>query len=114
MKTVDLNLIPAITAEDAAILTGCSFEDFNKPGVYHVLVGSRGWIEFCDYLGDVDTIEVKSKEELIAEYNEVAVDAKDCADYASMIEEFYGLLVEEDHINFAYTEEDYDVWVKIA
>ncbi len=26
------------------------------------------WIEFCDYLGDVDTIEVKTKEELIADY----------------------------------------------
>ncbi|CAB4143388.1 hypothetical protein UFOVP447_135 [uncultured Caudovirales phage] len=114
MTKINLSDIATLTAEDAAILTGCSFEDFAKPGVYHVLVGSRGWIEFCDYLGDVNEIEIATKEELIASYNEVAFDDKDREDYAAMIEEFYGINVEDDHVNFAYTEEDYDVWLKIA
>ena len=111
MINVDLNQIPAMTAEDAGILVGCYASDFTKPGVYHVLIGSRAEIEKFEFLGDVETIGVPTKEELLADGD---IDDEDRGYYAEMLEEFYGLSVEEDHINFGYTEEGYDVWLKIA
>lgn len=111
MIAVDLNQIPAMTAEDAGILVGCYASDFTKPGVYHVLIGSRSIVEEFNFLGDVETIEVPTKEELLANGD---FDDEDRDYYAEMIEEFYGLSVEDDHINFGYTEEGYDVWLKVA
>lgn len=112
MINVDLNQIPIISAEDAGMLIGIEANEFNEAGVYHILIGSRGEIEKFEFLSDVNEIQVHSMEELLAEYE--AINEEDREEYAEMLEEFYGLSVEEDHINFGYTEEGYDVWVKIA
>ena len=111
MINVSLNQIPAITAEDAYILTGAAAEDFNQAGIYHVLIGSRGEIEEFEFLGDAKSVAFQTKEELVAEYE--AIDDEDRQEYAEMIEEFYGIGIEEDHINFGYTEEGYDVFLRI-
>ena len=111
MIKVDLSNVATMTPEDASILVGCYASDFDKPGVYHVLIGSRAIIEEFEFLGDVENIEVPTKEELLADGD---IDDEDRGYYAEMLEEFYGLSVEEDHINFGYTEEGYDVWLKIA
>ncbi len=105
MINVSFDQIPAITAEDASILTGADAADFNQPGIYHVLVGSRGEIEEFEFLGDAKSVDFQTKEELLA-------DAEDEFE-RDMIEEFYGIGIEEDHINFGYTEEGYDVFLRI-
>lgn len=112
MINVDLNQIPAISAEEASILAGVDASEFAQAGVYHVLIGSRGEIDEIDFLGDVTEVQVPTIEELASWYD--ARDDEDRAEYAEMLEEFYGLQIEEDHVNFGYTEEGYDVWVKVA
>ena len=111
MLNVSFNQIPAISAEDASILTGVAAEDFNQSGIYHILIGSRNEIEKFEFLGDAKSIDFMTKEELVAEYD--AIDDEDRQDYAEMLEEFYGIGIEEDHINFGYTEEGYDVFLRI-
>ena len=111
MINVDLNQIPAIPAEEAGILVGVEATEFNQPGIYHILVGSRGEIEEFEFLGDATSITLPSKEDLIGGYD--AIDEEDRQEYADMIEEFYGIGIEEDHINFGYTEEGYDVYLRI-
>ena len=106
MIKVDLSEIDWLTPEDAYYLTGVEEEDFAQPGTYHVLIGSRGEIETFEFLGDVDTIQVKTLEEIQATASD-----QETRDY---YEEFYGIDVEDGHVNFAFTEEGYDVWLKIA
>ena len=105
MLNVSLEQIPAMSAEDAEILTGCAVEDFDKPGVYHVILGSRGEVEEFNFLGDVKTVELPTLEELQAQASD-----QDERDYYA---EFYGVFVEHDHINFGYVEEGYDVYLRI-
>jgi hypothetical protein len=111
MIQVNFNQVPAITADDAQILTGVDAEKFNQSGIYHVLIGSRGEIEEFEFMGDVKSVELPTMEELVAGYD--ASDDEDRRDYAEMIEEFYGIGIEEDHINFGYTEEGYDIFLRI-
>ncbi len=112
MINVDLNQIPTITAEEAAILIGTDEADFAQPGTYRILVGSRGVIEELEHLGDVSEIQVPTIDELVKECEDNGDPYVDEA--REMFEEFYGLMIEEDHVNFGYTEEGYDVWLKVA
>ncbi len=111
MINVDLNQIPAITAKEAAILARCEEKDFNKPGVYRILSGSRGMVEDFEFLGNVTEIQIPTLEEAIAQFGSYGDDEDEVRD---MVEEFYGLQIEEDHVNFGYTEEEYEIWVKIV
>ncbi len=111
MITVDLTQIPAISADDAYVLSGVEAADFNQPGIYHILIGSRGEIEEFEFLGDATSITFPEKEELINGYD--ANDEEDRAEYAELIEEFYGIGIEEDHVNFGYAEEGYDIYLRI-
>lgn len=105
MTKIDLTQIPAITAEEAAILVGADALHFSKPGVYNILIGSRGFVEELNFLGNVESVEVPSLEDLLANVEE---------DFErEMYEEFYGIGIEEDHINFGYLEEGYDVFLRI-
>jgi hypothetical protein len=112
MITVDLTQIPAISADDAYMLTGVPAEEFNQPGIFRALIGPRGEVEEFEFLGEVAAVKVPTLEEVIADYD--ARDEEDRQDAAQYFEEFYGLAVEEDHVNFGYTEEGYDVWVRIG
>jgi hypothetical protein len=111
MIEVSFENLLTITAEDAQNLTGVDAVKFNQPGIYHVLIGSRSEIEEFEFIGEVNSVKLPTVEELVAEYD--ARDDEDRQDYADLIDEFYGIGIEEDHINFGYTEEGYDVWVRI-
>jgi hypothetical protein len=105
MINVNLTQLPAISADEAYMLTGAPAADFNQPGIYNILIGSRGEVEEFNFLGNVDSVEVPSLEDLLANVEE---------DFErDMYEEFYGIGIEEDHINFGYTEEGYDVFLRI-
>jgi hypothetical protein len=105
MIEVNFDQIFAIPAEDASILTGVEAEKFTQPGIYHVLIGSRGEPEEFEFIGEVKSVMLPTKEELMAK-------AEDEFE-RDMIEEFYGVGIEDDHINFGYTEEGYDVFLRI-
>jgi len=111
MIEVSFENLLTITAEDAQNLTGVDAVKFNQLGIYHVLIGSRSEIEEFEFIGEVKSVKLPTVEELVAEYD--ARDDEDRNDYAQLIEEFYGIGIEDDHINFGYTEEGYDVWVRI-
>lgn len=112
MINVDLAQLPAISADDAYMLTGVPAEEFNQPGIYRTLIGSRGEVDEFEFLGEVAAVKVPTLEEVIADYD--ARDDEDRGAAAEYFEEFYGIGIEEDHINFGYTEEGYDVWVRIG
>lgn len=112
MINVDLNQIPTITAFEAEMLVGVPAEDFAQPGTYHILVGSRGEIDDFEYLGETSEIQVPTIDEIVQECKDNGDTELDEA--REYFEEFYGLMIEEDHVNFGYTEEGYDVWLKIA
>jgi hypothetical protein len=105
MINVSFDQIPAITADDAYMLTGVNADRFNQPGIYHIAIGSRGTPEYFQFLGDVKSVELPTMEELLAEA-ESEFEGEE-------IGEFYGIGIEEDHINFGYTEEGYEVFLRI-
>ena len=111
MINVDLNQIPTMTVNEAAILSGCDAEEFAKPGVYRILSGSRGIIEEFEFLGNVTEIQIPTIDEVVAQFVSYGDDEDEVRD---MVEEFYGLQIEEDHVNFGFTEEEYEMWVKIG
>lgn len=106
MIKVDLSDVATMTPEDAYYLTGVAEADFCESGTYHIVIGSRSEIESFEFLGNVDMIQVPTLEEIQASESD--------ADARAYYEEFYGVNVEDDHVNFGFTEEGYDVWLKIA
>jgi hypothetical protein len=105
MITVSFDQIPAITADDAYMLTGVNADRFNQSGIYHIAIGSRGTPEHFEFLGDAKSVDFPTMEELLSEA-ESEFEGEE-------IGEFYGIGIEEDHINFGYTEEGYDVFLRI-
>ena len=106
MIKVDLSEVMTMNAEDAYYLTGVQEADFCESGTYHIVIGSRGEIESFEFLGDVNMIQIPTLEEIQASESD--------EEARSYYEEFYGINVEDDHVNFGFTEEGYDVWLKIA
>ena len=106
MHKVDLSEVMTMNAEDAYYLTGVQEADFCESGTYHIVIGSRGEIESFEFLGDVNMIQIPTLEEIQASESDEEARA--------YYEEFYGINVEDDHVNFGFTEEGYDVWLKIA
>jgi len=79
-------------------------EDFSKPGLYRVVVGSRGELEDINL---VESLEIPTPEE-IADGDE---------DYLEMIEEFYD--IDEDVedpgvLIFSFNEEEYEVFILVG
>jgi hypothetical protein len=106
MIQVNFDQMPAITADDAYMLTGVEADRFNQPGIYHIKIGGRvGQLEGFEYLGNPKSVELPTIEELLAEA-ESEFEGEE-------IGEFYNIGIEEDHIHFGYTEEGYDVFLRI-
>jgi hypothetical protein len=106
MIKVDLSRLPIIAPELAAFLTGADVSDFDTPGYYHVVGGSRGEIEEVNFLDDVDEIEVPTIEEILGE------DADDEDEYEAL-EEWYCLIEDENSVSFSAGEEHVEYWVRV-
>ena len=111
----DFNFAP-LTANEAEKLTNVAEENFAKPGFYRVEVGSRGFIEGSEYLGeDVSAVNILTLEECIALMSEGA-DEEDKEAAAEYVNEYY--IVAEDYeqggvLNFGYTEEEFDYYLEV-
>ena len=103
----------------------CCETDLKKSGVYRFLSGCRGVLEEVEYLGDVDEVQVKSREECLELNREWFEDC--CDDELSEEElmeindEYYHLeMIEGCRLNGknylinGWTEEDSDCFVRVA
>lgn len=105
----------AVSAEKAADLTGADVENFTKSGIYRVLKGSRGMIE--EIILQEDKLDILTKEEAIRAMSKDVEDKEDLQDIKDYVDEFY--IIQEDPefygaLNFSYTEEEMDIFVKVA
>ena len=89
--------------------------------IVHVVHGSRCEIDEINFLGNVSSVEVPTKEELAVDfYDENDVDdGEDPVEVAKQyLEEFYYIEFSSeefaDCLTFSYTEEGYDAWYRIA
>ena len=93
----------AAAAADKFGTVGLTEEDFSQPGLYSVVIGSRGMLEDVNL---VESFEIPTIEE-IADGDE---------EYVEMIEEFYD--IEEDVedsgvLIFGFNDEDYEVFILV-
>lgn len=106
MITINVNDLPALTAEQAAFEIGANVSDFFAPGLYRVEIASRGELDFITYIGNDSTFQVESVEE-VAEREQAYLDYED-------IEEFYVAEMEDIGFVFSYLEEGYDLYVRVV
>lgn len=101
------------TAEEASVATDGRVDpsEFNKgPGLYRILSGSRG---FIDEVEKVEEFSIPTIEELVKSFE----DDDDDEEAREYIEEFYMVVEDENNegvLQFSYTEEEYDIFVKVA
>ena len=105
----------AVSAEKAADLTGADVENFTKSGIYRVLKGSRGMIE--EIILQEDKLDILTKEEAIRAMSKDVEDKEEIQEIKDYVDEFY--IIQEDPefsgaLNFSYTEEEMDIFVKVA
>lgn len=109
MFTINVADLPVLTPEDAEFETGIEAFEFAEPGLYRVLIGSRGEIDELEFMGNVSTFELPTLEEVGAQLKEEWGD-----DFDEDLEEFYGHELTERGYEFGYTEEGYDVFIRIG
>ena len=105
----------AVSAEKAADLTGADAENFTKSGIYRVLQGSRGMIE--EVVLQDENLEILTREEAINAVTNADPDDEDIEDAKDLIDEFYYIGIDPEFsgaLNFTYTDEACDVFVKVA
>ena len=111
MITINVADLPVFTAEKAEYETGIDASDFAQPGVYRVLIGSRCETEECEYLGNVDTFVIPTLEEVISFERDMFETDDEATEY---FEEFYGHGLEDRGYEFGYTEEGYDLYIRVG
>ena len=117
---IDITDMPVLDGDckNDAIEALRSFEHTDS-GVYRILFGSRGGIEEVERLGsleDVSYVDIPTVRE-ITDQMVLEADDDDNASYVQeYVDEFYH--IEKDiytgELMFTYTEEEYDVYVKVA
>jgi len=101
-------------------------DDIKENGVYKFLMGSRGILEEVEYLGDVDEVVVKSKEECLEENREWYKDYLEDGemnedDLVEINNEYYHLdmmvgcrMNKKKYLVNGWTEEDSDCFVRVV
>ena len=124
---VDVKNLQEQSMQQVFYTYGLDEQELDKgKGVYRFLSGCRGVLEEVEYLGDVDEVEVKSKEECLEInrewYGEDIEDGEMTEeDLVSINDEYYHLdMIEGCRLNGKYylingwTEEDSDCFVRVA
>ena len=105
----------AMTAQEAEDLTGAPAEEFTEPGIYRVLQGSRGLIE--EVVRQDGELEILTLDQAIQAMLSDDMDAEEIQGTKEYVEEYYYLDVDAQFngaLNFSYTEEDCDIFVKVT
>jgi hypothetical protein len=86
MITLDLSTLNSVPAAEVASNNGLSVVDFANPGIYRLnLISGRGdrEVQTLEFLGDVDSVQVRDVQEIIDEVlipswdDELAADLED-------------------------------------
>jgi hypothetical protein len=109
IPTKDLDYVSVSQANHIVFLDSDSSlgnDIFVQKGVYRVLIGSRNMMEEYEFLGDLETVDIPTVDELVLDYSDEDRD---------LIEEFYNIDVDlaYNFISFSYTEEECEYWVKV-
>ena len=113
---VDISKVKPVSLAEVAKLTGWDVklfaDDVKESGIYRLLSGSRGILDEVEVVGEVDAtqLEVLDKEECI---EQLCYDEDDLAEITEYVEDFYGVTVEEEYVQFGFTEEEFDWYFKI-
>jgi hypothetical protein len=112
---VDISNVKTVTIAEVMEYTyGVDYtKDITKSGVYRILSGSRGCIEEVEYIGDLETKQIKLMTvEQCVDY--ILVDERERKETTEYVSEFYGYEVEKDYVQFGFTEEEFDWYFKVT
>lgn len=118
--SAELNVayLPVLNLDKVSEVTGYdkeSLSEINKSGVWRVMSGSRGYLEEIEYIGSLDmtAVEIPSEKECFEMLVNIDATEEEIEDTAQYIEEFYGIVEQNEAVMFSYTEEEYDIYVKV-
>jgi hypothetical protein len=116
---VDISKVKAVTLADITKLTGWKVElfadDVKESGIYRIMSGSRGILEEVELVGEVDAtqLDVKDKFECIEFLLCDGYEYDEFDEVTEYVEDFYGVTVEEEYVQFGFTEEEFDWYFRI-
>lgn len=118
--SAELNVayLPVLDMDGVAAATGYdkeSLSEINKSGIWRVMSGSRGYLDEIEYIGPLDTatVAIPSEEECFGMLTDSDASEEELESMHEYIEEFYGICEQEESVQFSYTEEEYDMYVKV-
>lgn len=114
MMKIDMNKYKVLSVNEVSELVNDDMSgDIIESGVYRILSGSRGVIEECEKVGELnDDIEIMNEDECVESMLGGWGDDKE--ELREYVDEFY--MVDESNDNcfmFGYTEEEFDYYVKV-
>ena len=116
---VDISNVKAVTLAEVAKLTGWKVElfadDVKESGIYRIMSGSRGILEEVELVGEVNAtqLDVLDKEECIELLCSDGYDSDEFDEMTEYVEDFYGVNVEHNLVQFGFTEEEFDFYFRI-
>lgn len=118
MTEVSIENMKIMTLDEAVELSGFDdlYESIKTSGVYRIFVGSRNSFEECEFIGDLDTktLKLMTKEECVKTLVDEDCDEEELEGTIEHVEEFYTISEDKDSVMFCFTEEDYDLFVKVT
>lgn len=116
---LNISYLPVLDLDGVAAATNYNKDELaseiNKSGVWRVMSGSRGYLDEIEYIGPLTmtTVKIPSKEECFEMLSDEDATDEEKESTQEYIEEFYGICEQEESVQFSYTEEEFDYYVKV-
>jgi len=110
LPVLDMDMVSKVTGYDKE-----SLSEINKSGVWRVMSGSRGYLDEIEYIGplEMEAVSIPSEKECFEMLVSSDATEEEIEDTAMYVEEFYGIVEQNETVMFSYTEEEYDMYVKV-
>lgn len=110
LPILDMDMVSKVTGYDKD-----SLSEINKSGVWRVMSGSRGYLDEIEYIGplEMESVAIPSEKECFEMLVSEDASEEEIEDTAEYVEEFYGIVEQNETVMFSYTEEEYDMYVKV-
>ena len=110
LPVLDMDMVSKVVGYDKE-----SLSEINKSGVWRVMSGSRGYLDEIEYIGplEMESVAIPSEKECFEMLVSEDATEEEIEDTAEYIEEFYGIVEQNEMVMFSYTEEEYDMYVKV-
>lgn len=117
---IDITKVKAVSLAEVSELTGWDVEQFEglitESGVWRMLSGSRGYfVSEVELVGQIDAtqLDVKDKIECIESLLDEGYSSDEFDETTEYVEDFYGYQVDEEFVQFGFTEEEFDWFFRI-